>query len=137
MEGIFNNLPNPVEWRSFFNHGLLLLMDFCEEVRDVSIRQLLNRSQTRALEKLKSASMQDFQRVTADVQRSPNLGTGYVGRDSSHIDLSGREIEELADKAARKESSSELKRPRVRPLSLEAKIFMMSRLGIPANRIDN
>ncbi len=36
VEKIFKNLPNPLEWRSFFNHDLPLLMDFCKEVREVS-----------------------------------------------------------------------------------------------------
>ena len=139
VEKIFKNLPKPLEWRSFFNHDLPLLIDFCEEVRDVSIRQRLNRSQTRALEKLRSASIQEFQRVTAHTQRPGNSETGDVGRDSSQIglrDLSGREIEVIADKAARKENMKELNRARVSPsLSLEVRIFMMSRLGIPANRI--
>ncbi|GAF95706.1 unnamed protein product, partial [marine sediment metagenome] len=45
-------------------------------------------------------------------------------------------IEDIADKAAKKESQTELNRARVSPsLSLEAKIFMMSRLGIPCDRI--
>jgi len=59
---IFKNLPNPLEWLSFLNHDLPLLMDFCEEVREASMQHRLNRSQTRALEKLKSASIQEFQR---------------------------------------------------------------------------
>ena len=37
VEKIFKNLPKPLEWRSFFNHDLPLLMDFCEEVQEVSI----------------------------------------------------------------------------------------------------
>ena len=82
---IFKNLPKPLEWRSFFNHDLPLLIDFCEEVRDVSIRQRLNRSQTRALEKLRSTSMPEFQRVTAHAQRPGNSETGHVSRDSSQI----------------------------------------------------
>ena len=139
VEKIFQNLPKPLEWRSFYRHDLPLLMDFCEEVREASMQYRLNRSQTRALEKLKSASIQEFQRVTAHARRPGNWETEQVGRDSSQIglrDLSGREIEELADKAARKESLSELKRSRVSPyLSLEVQIFLMSRLGITLNRI--
>ncbi len=69
VEDLFNNLPKPLEWRTFYRHDLPLPIDFCEEVREVSIRQRLNRSQTRALEKLRSASIQEFQRVTADAQR--------------------------------------------------------------------
>ncbi len=69
VEDIFQNLPKPLEWRSFYRHDLPILMDFCKEVREVSIQRRLNRSQTRALEKLRSASKQEFQRVTADAQR--------------------------------------------------------------------
>ena len=136
---IFKNLPKPLEWRSFYRHDLPILIDFCEEVRKASIQNRLNRSQTRALEKLRSASKQEFQRVTAHAQGSPNLEIGHVNRDSSQIDirdLSAREIEVIADKAAKKENLKELNRARVSPsLSLETRIFMMSRLGIPANRI--
>ena len=46
-EQIFKNLPKPLEWRSFYNHALPLLVDFCEEVQEVSIQHRLNRSQTR------------------------------------------------------------------------------------------
>ena len=50
--------------------------------------------------------------------------------------MSAREIEDIAHKAAKKEGMKELNRDRVSPpLGLEIKIFMMSRLGIPANRI--
>ncbi|MBU0733618.1 MAG: hypothetical protein KKG10_05645 [Proteobacteria bacterium] len=35
-------------------------MDFCKEVREVSIRQRLKRSQTRALEKFKDASEEEI-----------------------------------------------------------------------------
>jgi hypothetical protein len=42
-----------VEWLSFLNNDLPLLMDISEEVQKVSIQEDLNRSQTRALETLK------------------------------------------------------------------------------------
>jgi len=91
------------------------------------------------LEKLRSASKQEFQRLTAQGQESSNPVKGPDSKDFSKIDLrtlSGREIEEIADKAAKKESRTELNRARVSPsLGLEAIIFMMSRWGIPANRI--
>ena len=50
--------------------------------------------------------------------------------------MGDREIEDIADKAVKKENQKKLNRALVSPsLSLEAKIFMMSRFGIPANRI--
>jgi len=38
VEKIFKNLPKPLEWRSFYNNDLPLLIDFCEEVQEVSIQ---------------------------------------------------------------------------------------------------
>ena len=38
VEKIFKNLPKPLEWRSFYNNDLSLLMDFCEELQEVSIQ---------------------------------------------------------------------------------------------------
>ncbi len=37
VEKIFNNLPKPLEWQSFYNHDLPLLMDIYKEVQEVSI----------------------------------------------------------------------------------------------------
>ena len=99
----------------------------------------LNRSQTRALAKLRTASEEEFQRVTAYTQSSPTTEMGDDSRDfwqRDLRDLSGREIEEIADKAAKKESLKELNRPRVNPsFSREAKNLFMHRLGISVTRI--
>ena len=38
VENIFANLPKPLEWLLFFNHNLPLLIDFCEEVQEISIQ---------------------------------------------------------------------------------------------------
>ncbi len=139
VDQIFKNLPKPVKWLSFYLNDLPLLMDFCEDVQDISIKHNLNKSQTRALAKLKEASDGEFQRLTAHAQRPPNSEMAYVSSDSSQInigDLSAREIEEIADKAAKKEALIERNRPRRSPsLSLEVKIVLMNRLGIPVDRI--
>ena len=139
VQEIFKDLPKPMKWLSFYLNDLPLLMDFCEDVQDISIKHNLNKSQTRALAKLKEASDGEFQRLTAHAQRPPNSEMGYVSSDSSQInvrDLSAREIEDIADKAAKKERQTELSRARVSPsLSPEAKSFMMNRLGIPVDRI--
>ncbi len=42
VEQIFNNLPKSLEWRSFYNHGFSLLIDFCEEVQEISIQSQLS-----------------------------------------------------------------------------------------------
>jgi hypothetical protein len=43
VEHIFKNLPKPLEWRSFYNNDLPLLIDFCEEVRDAYLEHHLNK----------------------------------------------------------------------------------------------
>ncbi|RLC29032.1 hypothetical protein DRH13_06300, partial [Candidatus Woesebacteria bacterium] len=48
---IFKNLPKPLEWRSFYNNDLNLIVQTPQEVRDASIQHDLNNSQTWALEK--------------------------------------------------------------------------------------
>jgi len=42
VEKNFKNLPKPLEWLSVLNHGLPLLMDFCEQVQEVSIQHQLS-----------------------------------------------------------------------------------------------
>ena len=140
VDQIFKNLPNPMEWRSFYLNDLPLLMDFCEEVQDVSIQHRLNRSQTRALAKLKDASEEAFQEIAAIAPVPPNPKSGgEVHKASSDLnisDLSAREIEEIAKKAVREKSRIEQNQPRKNPrLALEVKILLMNRLGIPVNRI--
>ena len=43
VEQIFKKLPKPLEWRSFYNNDLPLLMDFCEEIRDAYLEHHLNK----------------------------------------------------------------------------------------------
>ena len=38
VEKIFKNLSKPLEWLSFLNNGLPLLVDICKEVQAVSIQ---------------------------------------------------------------------------------------------------
>ncbi len=42
VDQIFKNLPKPVEWLSFLNNDLPLLMDICKEVQEVSIQPQLS-----------------------------------------------------------------------------------------------
>ncbi len=101
VEKIFKNLPKPLEWLSFMNNDLPILMDISKEVQKISIQNGLNRSQTRALETLKTASVEEFQRVTACGPGSPNSVIEPDTRDSSQLDikdLSAREIEDIVEK---------------------------------------
>lgn len=64
VEKVFSNLPNPLKWRSFYENDLSILMDTSEDVQIAAMEHNLNRSQIKALEGLKQASLEEFQRVT-------------------------------------------------------------------------
>jgi len=135
VKEIFKKLPKSLEWHSFYRHDLPILGDICEEVREEAIRRSLNRSQTRALQKLKEASSEEYQRVTEnDHMASTSVGRAE-NKDISQIDLndlSGREINGIAEKAAKKEGLIELNRHRVTPsFKSELVIVTMNCLGIP------
>ena len=109
-----------MKWRSFYENDLPLVTDFCEDIQGVSIQHQLNRSQTRALKRLKDASEQEFQRL----------------KEVDLKDLSAREIEDIALKAAKRENHEEFDRARISiSPGLKTKIFLMHRLDIPVDRI--
>lgn len=138
VEKIFKNLSNPMDWLSFFKNDLPLLMDFCQEVRDLSDQHHLNKSQIRALAKLKATSEEAFESIIKNEEEDGPIEINKFPFSPAIkiCDLSAREIEEIADKAIRKEIRTEQNRLRIRPqLNTEVKIFLMSRLGIPIDRI--
>ncbi len=64
VEAIFNGLPKPKEWRSFYSHDLPLLTAIDDEVQAVAVNERLNKSQTKALQKLKDADRGAFAEAT-------------------------------------------------------------------------
>ena len=141
VEKIFKNLPKSLEWRSFFLNDLPLLVDISDDVRRASIRNGLNRSQTKALQTLKAASVQEFHRVISNGKgRSSSDPVVMSGRKySPHIDLkdlSSREIKDIAERAAKKEGQADFNRARISSSAgREMGAFIMGRLGIPVERI--
>ena len=139
VDKIFKTLPKPMEWLSFLHHSLPILVDISDEVRKLAIQNGLSRAQIMALETLKSASSEEYQKVTANSKGASRSVVGPGREESAQIelkDLSGREIKGIAEKAAKKEMLTELKRTRVSPPSShETGILMMSRLSIPVEKI--
>ena len=70
VEKVFTSIPKQLDWLSFLNNDLPILMDTSKEVRDASNQNHLNREQIVALKKLKDVSPEEFQRVTAKVEES-------------------------------------------------------------------
>ena len=73
VKKIFKNLPKLMEWLSFLNHDLPLLLSTCKEVQDASIRHNRNNSPIKALAKLKKASEIEFQRIANPKPTFPNV----------------------------------------------------------------
>jgi len=139
VEKIFKNLPKPLEWRSFYDNDLPLLMDICKEVQDISIQHNLNKSQTRALAKLNAVSESEFQRIVNPLPSSQKIEPSSDNQPSANrvlSDFSATEIEKIANKEIQKEALAERSRSRVMPsLSSELKTLLLDSLGIPDERI--
>jgi hypothetical protein len=139
VDQIFKNLPKSLEWRSFYNHDLTLLVDICKEVQDISIQHNLNKSQTRALAKLNAVSESEFQRIVNPQPSSQKIEPSSDNQPSVNralSDFSATEIESIANKEIQKEALAEQERSRVMPhLSSEVKILLLDSLGIPDERI--
>lgn len=60
VDQIFDSLPRPVEWRSFYNNDFRTITTIDEEVKEISIRNQLNKSQTKELDALKKEAPQAF-----------------------------------------------------------------------------
>ncbi|MEE8398792.1 MAG: ParB N-terminal domain-containing protein, partial [Desulfobacterales bacterium] len=139
LEKIFEKLPKPLEWQSFYNNDLNLLVQAPQEVRDASVQHELNKSQTRALEKLHSVSEDQFRAFVTEAtpsRGSENRLDGPPRRKRRLRDFSGAEIEAIAEKEIRKQTLAEQARSRetVRRRSKE-KALLMNRLGIPTEII--
>jgi N6-adenosine-specific RNA methylase IME4 len=63
VESAFKALNCPVEWRSFYNHDLPLVVSLDDDVAAVCIKERLNKSQAKALQKLKDEDKQQFDRL--------------------------------------------------------------------------
>ena len=66
VQKIFDNLPKPLEWISFYTNDLNLLMQTDQKVREVSIQHKLIKSQSRALEKLNKVSKSEFEALVEE-----------------------------------------------------------------------
>jgi len=107
VEEIFESLPKPLNWRSFYLNDLPLVIDFCQEVQEASMQNDLNGAQTRALQKLKAASGPEFKRLTDRDKRPPKPKKGPLSsasRPTSLKEMSAREIENIAERAVKKKN---------------------------------
>lgn len=100
VERIFNALPRPVDWRSFYNNDLKLVTELDPEVREWAIKKKLNKSQAKALDKLKDVAPAKFQEIVENdgaVQASDLLD--FSSDEAVAIeDISAREMTRIANR---------------------------------------
>jgi hypothetical protein len=142
VEKIFKKLPKRLEWKSFFIHDLPLIQGVCEEIREISYKNQLNKSQIKAISDIKNASPEAFQHIvnSTKAEKSDNNGIDKNNEKSQGIlplrDMSAREIRQAAEKMIKKEIKDEQSRQRdTQMLNLEIKKLIMIRLGISNDRI--
>lgn len=137
VEEIFKNIPKPMEWRSFLNNDLNLLIDISSSVQEVSIQHRLNKSQTRALANVQKSSESAFQEVVnhpsafGDPEEDQEPGTQLR-------EYSAKEINAFAQKWAKAEAKRNAEQELAETQlewSTEVKVTLMNRLGIPLIRI--
>ena len=106
------------------------MLEISEKVKKIAIENGLNRAQTRALQALQNASSEEFQMVTSGGRSDSDPGGGPFKKESAKVglkDLSGREIGNMAERAARKSNRQEFNRPRVSPSSRPHMVKRMQR----------
>jgi len=60
VESIFQLLPKRLEWISFYTNDLPLIMEICEDVRQISLENQLNKSQFKAISEVKKNHRMHF-----------------------------------------------------------------------------
>ncbi len=135
VEKIFDNLPKPLEWQSFYRHDLPILLSTCKEVQDASIQHNLNKSQIKALAKLKKVSENEFKRFANPEPSAPKVeSSANIQRSGARdlSDFSAAEIDTITDKEVKKQVEAEQARSReIYSIGTKVKALLMNRLGIP------
>lgn len=98
LESVFSTLPRPVEWRAFYNNDLPLVTKIDPTVRQWAIANNLNKSQTKALDKLKREAPKTFEDLSNNVGDDGTVDTSGVrgffnaDGDTSLREFSARDI---------------------------------------------
>ena len=142
VENIFKKLPKRLEWQSFYIHDLPLIIDICDDIRDISLKNQLNKSQIKTLIDVKKNSPDTYQQIV-NTDDSENIEKNdasselpKLGRTVLLNELSAREIKQLADNIRKtKIKDIQAQKRDSQNLNLIAKKLIMKYLGIPVDRI--
>ena len=53
VEKIFKKIPKRLEWQSFYTHDMSLILEICDDIRHISLKNQLNKSQIQSLSDVK------------------------------------------------------------------------------------
>lgn len=101
VERIFDSLPRPIEWHSFYTNDFRTITTIDDQVKDISIHNQLNKSQTKELDALKReapAAFNDLVRKADDNGRiviEPLPFDDEEDEPRTLIDMSAREIKAI------------------------------------------
>ena len=63
VKKIFKSLPKRLEWKRFYVNNLPIIMEICEDIRQISLENQLNKSQIKAIAEVKKSSEKAFQDI--------------------------------------------------------------------------
>ena len=142
VEKIFKKLPKRLEWQSFYTHDMSLILNICDDIRHISLKNQMNKSQIKSLSDVKKSSPDIYQDIV-NTEHSENIqkndapsGIPKLGRTVPLKEMCAREIKQLADKITKtKIKHIQSSQRESQDLNLTAKKMIMRYLGIPVDRI--
>ncbi|RLA39666.1 MAG: hypothetical protein DRR06_18750 [Gammaproteobacteria bacterium] len=118
IESIFKSLPRKKAWHSFFMNDLpLIKLD--DEVLDIAADNQLNKSQTKAVAKMRRDAPKAFNALTAKADKNGVIksGTDSDGEDVSLADVSADKLIDMADQERDERESREQRQQRIKEAS--------------------
>ncbi len=99
VDKIFDSLPRPVEWRSFYLNDFRTITTIDDQVKDIAIHNQLNKSQTKELDALKKDAPAAFNELIRQSDRNGRVtidALPFEEEDPRELrDLGAREIKAL------------------------------------------
>lgn len=103
LEAIFDNLPKPVEWLSFYRHDLPLITKLDPKVREWAIANKLNKSQAKALDELKKDAPDIYADLVNKANEDKIIILGELDGDQQTLsDLSANDIKAMQHNTSEK-----------------------------------
>ena len=96
---IFINLPKRLEWKSFYVNELPIIMDICEDIRQISLENQLNKSQVETISEVKKSTTKAFQDI---------VNIGKLEKSSQH-DSQKNDLKKASNVALQEMSAREIK----------------------------